>query len=181
MSGRVRHGPDVAPRASCRRVNWSEDVETVRRLFREYRDWLAEHQDPAPSSEPRTRSGLALIDHLIEDLPGAYGPPRGDALLWYKDESLVACGVLREIEPRIGDIKRIYVRPDYRGKAFGLPFVRALIDRARELGYERLRSDTLPSMYAAIEFYQELGFRPIGAYWPHPAADARFFEYRFSE
>ena len=76
-----------------------------------------------------------------------------------------------ELEPNVGEIKRIYVRPDYRGKGFGHPFVRALIDRARHLGYERLRVDTLPTMQAAIEFYQELGFRPITAFWPHPCGE----------
>lgn len=148
----------------------------VRRLFHEYRQWLADHQDSAPLSEPRVQSGLALVDQLVAALPGAYAPPRGAVLLWFEDDRVVACGTLRELEPKVGEIKRIYVRPDYRGKGFGIPFVRALIDQARQVGYERLRVDTLPTMSAAIEFYQELGFRPIPAFWPHPVADALFFE-----
>lgn len=127
------------------------------------------------------RSGLALVDRLITELPGAYGPPRGDVLLWFESDQLVACGALRELESKVGEIKRISIRPDYRGKAFGHPFVRALIDRARGLGYEQLRVDTLPTMTAAIEFYQELGFRPTAAFWPHPAAGALFFERDLSE
>ena len=169
---------DPPPRATFRRANWPEDLEVVRRLFHEYRQWLTDHQDSAPDSQARVRSGLALMDRLIDRLPGAYGPPRGDVLLWFEDGSLVACGALRELEPGTGELKRLYVRADYRGKAFGVPFVRALIDRARELGYESLRSYTLPSMAAAIEFYQELGFQPIAGYWPHPAAGALFFELR---
>lgn len=124
---------------------------------------------------------MAQVDQLIAELPGAYGPPRGDMLLWFEGDHLVACGALRELEPKVGELKRIYVRSDYRGKAFGHPFVRALIDRARELGYKRLRADTLPTMSAAIEFYQELGFRRIPAFWPHPVADALFFEREISE
>ncbi len=123
-------------------------------------------------------SGLSLVDRLIAELPGAYGPPTGDILLWFQDGSVVACGALRELVPRVGEIKRIYVRPEFRGKGFGPTFVRALLDRAREVGYERLRVDTLPSMQAAIEFYQELGFRPIPSFWPHPVRDALFFERR---
>ena len=125
---------------------------------------------------PGVQPGLALVDRLIEELPGAYGPPRGDVLLWFREESVVACGALRELEPKVGEIKRIYIRPDFRGKGFGHPFVRALVDRARELGYERLRADTLSTMTAAIEFYQESGFRRIPAYWTHPATGALFFE-----
>ncbi len=120
--------------------------------------------------------GLTLVDRLIAELPGAYGPPRGEVLLWHERDEVVACGALRELEPGIGEIRRIHVRPDYRGREFGLPFVRALIDRARSLGYVTLRADTLPTMQAAIEFYQELGFHRVGPFWPHPAANALFFE-----
>ena len=159
-----------------RRVRWPEDLGTVKRLFGEYRLWLADHHDAATSSQSRVKAGLGLIDKLLSDLPGVYGPPRGDILLWFEQESVVACGALRELEPGIGEIKRIYVRADYRGKTFGHPFVQAMIARARELKYERVRVDTLPTMRSAIEFYQELGFRPIAAFWPHPAAGALFFE-----
>ncbi|MGI0128832.1 MAG: GNAT family N-acetyltransferase [Thermoplasmata archaeon] len=120
------------------------------------------------------RDGLARVDRLVRELPGAYGPPHGEVLLWIENESVVACGALRELGPKIGEIRRIYVRSAYQGKGFGHPYVRALIDRARGLGYERLRVDTLPAMKAAIEFYPEFGFRPITAFWPHPVADALF-------
>lgn len=178
MVARARHHHDSHPQAACRRVTWPADLVTVRRLFQEYRDWLADHRDTSSEAKSRVRSGLSSVDRLIAQLPGVYGPPRGEILLWFKDRELVACGALRELAPKTGEIKRIYVRPDFRGKAFGHPFVRALVDRARELGYERLRVDTLPTMTAAIEFYQELGFRPIPAFWPHPVAGALFFEHK---
>ncbi len=153
----------------------------MRQLFQEYRGWLAEHRaGPAPPDR-ETESGLALVDQLIAGLPGAYGPPRGDVLLWFEGESVVACGALRELEPNLGEIKRIYVRADYRGKAFGQPYVSALVSRARELGYRRLRADTLSTMRAAIEFYQETGFRPISSYWSHPVRGALFFELEIPE
>jgi len=97
-------------------------------------------------------------------------------LLWFAEDGLVACGGLREVDAKVGEIKRIYIRPDFRGKTFGRVFVRTLMDRARDLGFRSLRADTLPTMRAAIEFYQELGFGPISAYWPHPVAGALFYE-----
>jgi ribosomal protein S18 acetylase RimI-like enzyme len=91
---------------------------------------------------------------------------------------VVACGALRDLGSKVGEIKRVYVRADHRGPGFGPRLTRALLGRARELGYERVRVDTLPSMFAAIQFYQKMGFKPIPAYWPHPVPGALFFEYK---
>jgi len=169
------------PETTLRRVNWSEDLETVRRLFQDYRQWIADHAESALPSDSTPLPGLARIDMEIAGLPGVYGPPRGDIVLAFKHEALVACGALRELEPRIGEIKRVYVRADHRGSGFGPRLTRALLDRARELGFERVRVDTLPTMIAAIEFYQAMGFKPIPAYWPHPAPGALFFEYKIPQ
>jgi GNAT superfamily N-acetyltransferase len=174
------HASDYSDTA-LRRVNWSEELDTVRRLFREYRDWLAHHADPATLSGSTVPIGLAQFDHVISELPGVYGPPLGDVILAFKDSELAACGALREWEPKVAEIKRIYVRADHRGSGFGPKLTRALLDRARELGYERVRVDTLPTMAAAIEFYQEMGFKPIPAYWPHPVPGALFFEWNATE
>ncbi|MGB7123799.1 MAG: GNAT family N-acetyltransferase [Thermoplasmata archaeon] len=160
-----------------RRVNWPKDIDTVRRLFQDYRAWLADHRDTAASADASVRTGLAQVDQLIAELPGAYGPPRGEIILAFAQEALVACGALRELEPKVGEIKRVYVRADHRGPGFGPRLTRALLGRARELRYERVRVDTLPTMSAAIRFYQAMGFAPIPAYWPHPVPGALFFEY----
>jgi ribosomal protein S18 acetylase RimI-like enzyme len=159
-------------------VIWSRDLETVRRLFQDYRQWLADHRDDAPASESAVQLGLGQIDQQIAELPGAYGPPRGEVVLAFSKAALVACGALRGLESKVGEIKRIYVRADHRGPEFGPRLTRALLSRARALGYERVRVDTLPSMTAAIQYYQEMGFDPIPSYWPHPVRGALFFEYR---
>jgi len=165
------------PNTKIRRVNWSEDLDTVRRLFQDYRTWIAEHVEVADSADTPVPDGLLRIDHEIEHLPGVYGPPRGDIVLAFADDKLVACGALREVGPKVGEIRRVYVRADHRGPGFGPRLTRALLDRARELGYDRIRVDTLPTMSAAIQFYQEMGFTPIPAYWSHPVPEALFFEY----
>jgi ribosomal protein S18 acetylase RimI-like enzyme len=178
METRERPAPESHPGTTLRRANWSKDLETVRRLFQEYRQWLADHRDTAASADEIVKVGLRQIDQQIAELPGAYGPPRGEIILAFAGEAVVACGALREHDPTIAEIKRIYVREDHRGPGFGPRLTRALLDRARELGYERVRVDTLPTMSAAIQFYQALGFTPIPAYWPHPVPGAYFFEYR---
>ena len=164
-----------------RTVDWSNDLERVRSLFEQYRQWITDHAEQGEASGPRVNAGVAALDELIQRLPGAYGPPRGEVLLWFKKEALVACGALRELEPEIGELKRIYIRADFRGEEFGKLFVRALIDKAQELGYRRLRSYALGSMSSALEFYEELGFRRIPAYWSHPASGTVFFEFEFED
>ena len=78
----------------------------------------------------------------------------------------------------VGEIKRLYVRPDARGARLGRRITRALLNRARKLGYDRVVLDTLPNMKAAIAIYRGMGFVPIRPYWAHPYPDALFFEYR---
>jgi len=165
------------PGTTLRAVSWAADLETVRRLFQDYRQWLADHRDTAAFADPAMSAGLRALDKEISELPGVYGLPRGEIILAFEQESVVACGALRELGPKLGEIKRVYVRADHRGKEFGPRLTGALLDRARELGYERVRVDTLPTMTAAIQFYQEMGFRPIAAYWPHPVRGALFFEF----
>lgn len=176
MTAAEGHGRERRDWASARSVDWASDLEVVRDLFRSYRAWLADHRDADPADPASAEAGLALVDGLLNGLPGVYGPPRGDVLLWKEGDRVVACGALREIAPGVGELKRISVVPEYRGGEFGALFVATLIERARTLGYSVLRADTLPSMSAAIEFYGEAGFRPIPAYWPHPASGALFFE-----
>ncbi|HEV2317122.1 MAG TPA: GNAT family N-acetyltransferase [Thermoplasmata archaeon] len=176
MTAHQWHEVEDHPQARYRSADWSTDLEKIRAMFQEYRRWVAEHSDPLPASAPRVKEGLALLDDLTGRLPGAYGPPRGDVLLWFEKDDVVACGALRETAPKIGEMKRIQIRSDYRGEEFGKPFVRAMIARARELGYARLRSDTLGSMTSAIEFHEALGFHRIPAFWPHPADGTIFFE-----
>jgi GNAT superfamily N-acetyltransferase len=177
MATREESNRDSKPGTTLRRANWPEDLDTVRRLFQDYRQWIADHRDTAASAEASVRKGLGQLDEQIAGLPGAYGPPRGEIILAFAQGELAACGALRELEPKVGEIKRIYVREDHRGPGFGPRLAGALLDRAHELGYERVRVDTLPTMFAAIQFYQDMGFVPIPSYWPHPVRGALFFEY----
>ena len=174
MKWRDHPGGEEYAGTVLRRVDWSKELAEVRRLFQEYRDWLAAHADPSARDQP----GLVQLDRVIAELPGVYGPPGGEVILAFTGSELAACGALRGWEAKVGEIKRIFVRPDHRGPGFGPILTGALLDRAEELGYERVRVDTLPTMAAAIQFYQEMGFSPIPAYWAHPVPGALYFEWR---
>jgi GNAT superfamily N-acetyltransferase len=181
MAGHPHPNPEFYRTTVLRRVDWTNDLELIRRLFREYRDWLWDHADPVSADRARDAASRAAFDRIVAELPGVYGPPTGDIVLAHLRSNLVACGALRRWEPKVGEIKRIYIRPDHQGPGFGPILTGALLDRARELGYERVRVDTLPKMAGAIQFYQAMGFKPIPAYWDNPVPGALFFEWTASD
>jgi len=112
----------------------------------------------------------------ISRFPAAYAPPDGVVLLAYHGEE--PCGVvgLRKETSSVCEMKRLYVRPGFRGRGVGRALVVRLIRRASGLGYARMRLDTLPSMEAALSLYHLLGFHDIPPYRYNPVAGARYLE-----
>jgi carbonic anhydrase len=116
----------------------------------------------------------------LATLPGGYSRPAGRLFLLFdeqdSEQTAVGCGALRPIDAEVCEMKRLYVRPTFRGKGAGREMIFALIDAARDIGYQRMRLDTLPSMTKAIALYRSLGFTEITAYRPNPVPGASFFE-----
>lgn len=155
----------------------SAEIGAVRRLMREYRTWLATDRSVVRVPGPGLEGGLTRLNAEIDGLPGRYGPPGGVLLLARACGRDVGCAGVRTFAPGVAELKRVYVRPRFRAHGLGrLLTVRAL-EWARSRGFERLVLDSLPGMRSAIRLYRSLGFRPTGAYWPHPAAEALFFSF----
>ena len=104
-----------------------------------------------------------LVDQEMADLQ-KYASPRGRLLLAFMNQQLAGCGGLRAIGSEIGEIKRMFVRPQYRGQGIGRALVTTLISEARQIGYTTLRLDSGPFMRDAHVLYRSIGFRPIPAY-----------------
>jgi GNAT superfamily N-acetyltransferase len=105
-------------------------------------------------------------------LPGGY-----DVVLVAREgDEPIGCVALKRLRDRACEMKRLYVRPTARGSGAGRALVEASIARARELGYEMMRLDTLPSMDTARTLYLSLGFRPIERYNDNPIPGVLFFE-----
>ncbi len=117
----------------------------------------------------------------LQELPGKYAPPKGRLLLAYiNDDAETArpagCGALRPFSDEICEMKRLYIRPEFRGRGFGRALTHALISAAREIGYRALRLDTLPEMREAHKLYQSLGFREIAPYRASKAEGLLYLE-----
>jgi len=133
-----------------------EQLEQIRNLFREYQAELP--------PQYRARS----LEAELSTLPGVYAPPKGKLLLATVAGQPVGCVGLRPF-PQEGacEMKRLYVRPTFRGGKVGKLLVEEVVQQARALGYSRLRLDTHPpTMQAALAMYRKLGFREVA---PEPA------------
>ena len=146
-------------------VKTPQQVEQARTLFEEYANTL----------------GVSLcfqnFDHELATLPGKYSPPNGRLLLCFADEYLVGCVALREFDSEVSEMKRLFLRSSFRGKGFGKLMVESIINAAREIGYKRMRLDTMVGkMDSAIRLYEQAGFHEIPPYYETPVAGTRFLE-----
>lgn len=105
----------------------------------------------------------------LASLPGIYAPPGGELLLAKRGDHVLGMIALKPLEPpSAAEIKRLFVRPQARGKGVGKALVEAVIQTAAGMGYSEIKLDTLPQMQSAIALYKGLGFVPIPAYGSHP-------------
>lgn len=141
------------------------DIAMVRELFVEYARSL----------------GFSLcfqnFEHELASLPGDYAVPQGRLLLAMTGIHAAACAALHPIDSQICEMKRLYVRPQHRGRGLGLLLAERMIADARQIGYKYLRLDTVePVMKTAVAMYRKLGFREIAPYRPNPIEGALYME-----
>ena len=117
------------------------------------------------------------FDQELARLPGDYAPPEGGLLLAAYQGEPAGCVALHRREREICEMKRLYLRPKFRGQGMGRALAETLIARARAMGYRRMRLDTVePVMQDAVALYRQLGFEEIGSYRPNPVAGAMYME-----
>lgn len=142
----------------------ASDIAAAQNLFKEY-------------GEDVSRAYcLKGFDQEVSALPGDYAPPEGCLLLMRGEESVVGMVAIRRHAEGVAEMKRLYVRPSYIGKGLGRQLAQAAVTRARQVGYRRLRLDTLEHMKAAQALYKRIGFVAIPAYHQDIAPGMVFME-----
>jgi len=146
-------------------VKSDEEIQEARRLFEEYAAWL----------------GVDLcfqnFDNELAELPGDYVPPSGRLFLAVENNQVAGCVAIRKIGADMCEMKRLYVRPAFRGQGLGRTLAEKIIEAAREIGYARMRLDTLPRrMDPAIAMYRSLEFKTIEPYYDNPIEGVVFLE-----
>ena len=145
-------------------VKNKEQLEEIRRLFREYSDSLD------------IDLGFQYFEEEIAGLPNGYAPPDGCLLLAIIKQQTAGCIALRKLDDEICEMKRLYVSPPFRQLGIGKLLAEAVIANARKIGYQRLRLDTLASMTRAQMLYKALGFYEIAPYYLNPNAKTVYME-----
>ena len=145
-----------------------EELDAVRQLFQEYANQL----------------GVDLcfqnFAQELRELPGEYAAPRGALLIARVGNALAGCCALRPLDaadyPNAAEMKRLFVRPVYRGLGLGRLLTEGILDAARQSGYDCVLLDTLDDMEAARALYEELGFEEVPPYYFNPIAGAHYLK-----
>ena len=139
-------------------------MERVREMFVEYQEYLA------------IDFCFQGFDEELARLPGYYAFPEGRILLGWEDGKIAGGVALRPLETGMCEMKRLFVRPDWRGRGLGRRLAHQIVDAARDIGYKAMRLDTEKRLTTAIALYRQMGFAEIGRYYDNPLSDILYME-----
>jgi len=145
-------------------VNSTEHIKIAADLFREYQKFLD------------VDLCFQGFEKELSNLPGKYAAPQGAILLAKYESEIIGCVAVRSIDTEMCEMKRLYVKPSAQGLSAGRRLVEAIILKAKELRYKKMRLDTLKSLDKAIGLYQKLGFVEITPYYANPLDEVVYWE-----
>lgn len=138
-------------------IEEGKELDVIRDLFREYEKEL--NEDICFQS----------FDEELKDPLKKYGPPSGDLILAYWEDDIAGCIALMGMkESGACEMKRLYVRPEFRGNKIGRVLIEELLSSAKQKDYQRMRLDTFLKLESAIYLYRQFGFVNISAYYNNP-------------
>lgn len=137
--------------------------DDVRALFREYQTFL------------NVNLCFQGFEAELASLPSPYEEPRGELVLAHWDGRLAGCAGIKPLGDDVCELKRLFVRPEFRGHGIGRELCRRMIEDAGRRGYRRMRLDTLERLDSAVALYRQLGFVEIPAYYENPLPERVIF------
>jgi len=146
------------------RAQTPDQIDEVRRLFREYERFLD------------VDLCFQSFEEELAGLPGKYGPPDGVLLMAADVQRIAGCVALRKVEDGVCEMKRLYLRPQYRGRGLGRLLAERILSEASALGYGVMRLDTLDKLKEAMGLYESLGFRRRESYYDNPLPGVVYWE-----
>ena len=153
------------PRLTLKQAESPAQIAQARELFLEYAESLG------------FSLGFQSFDQELSGLPGDYAPPDGRLLVAEYRGQLAGCVALHRLESEVCEMKRLYLRPQLRGRGVGRALAETVIAEARAIGYRKMRLDTVaPVMPTAVAMYRRLGFVEIEPYCLNPIAGALYME-----
>lgn len=137
--------------------------DEIKALFTEYTDFLV-----SGDSEFKKYLEIQKYDREIENAEEKYGLPKGRLYVAYYENKVAGCIALRPLNDTQCEMKRLYVRPEYRNKGIAKILVKKIISDAKGIGYISMLLDTLPFLQTAIKMYRKMGFYEIECYNDSP-------------
>ena len=130
-----------------------QQIEDIGIVFREYYEELL-----------KVDTCFEDFEKELEELPGEYSEPDGTLILAIEADAVAGCVALRKIDMEICEMKRLFIRRDFRGKGWGRVLADKIVDEAASKGYSLIRLDTLDTLKEANTLYKSMGFQPIAPY-----------------
>lgn len=139
-------------------------LSEIKTIFREYEQFL------------NVDLCFQGFEEELANLPGKYASPHGALFLAVDEKQVAGCVAVRALEEEICEMKRLYIRPEYRGTGLGRKLAETVIAEAGKLGYKCMRLDTLESLTEAMGLYRSLGFRQTDSYYHNPMQNVIYWE-----
>jgi len=154
----------MPPELSIAPIEAPRDIVEMRAMFREYEAFL--------------NVGFCFpgFERELAGLPGEYAPPQGALFKATVASRVAGCVALRPVQDGVCEMKRLFVRPDYRGLGLGRKLAERIVLEAKRIGYARMRLDTFEFLSGAIHIYKDLGFTQIGSYYDDPRTEVLYWE-----
>jgi len=146
-------------------------LDEVSQIFKEYTDMIMSQND-----EVRDVLKSQHFEDELADINKKYGLPAGRLYFAVVNEHIAGCSGLTRNDDEFCEIKRLYVRPEFRGQQIGRELMDQIIEDAKQIGYKYMRLDTFPFMQTAIKMYEQYGFYCIDRYNDNPAKSAVFMQ-----